>query len=167
MDPERIITAGCGVFTAAGSRKGREKLRKTAEEMGRDKFLPDLNCSLALSLLTSLDRYIEVRNEIAENYKNALMKTRHKTVIHRDNSIAVYPFFPVIAASGTREIIKYASRKKIEVLNLFDDSVISRYEVEDCPEAAALKLRCLMFPLYPNLGKSNIENIVKVLTTLP
>lgn len=112
MDPERIITAGCGVFTAAGSKKGREKLKKAAADLGSDKILPDLNCALALSLFSTIDKYIETRCEIAENYKNALMKTKHKTVIHREDSIPVYPFFPVIAASSTKDIIKYAAKKK-------------------------------------------------------
>ncbi len=40
------------------------------------------------------------------------MKTKHKTVIHREDSIPVYPFFPVIAASSTKDIIKYAAKKK-------------------------------------------------------
>ncbi len=58
-------------------------------------------------------------------------------------------------------------RKKIEVICTFEDSVLAEYEIEDCPEASNLKLRSLLFPLYPNLGKTNIEQIVKVLTTLP
>ena len=167
MDSGKIITAGGGAFAAAGNKKGREKLKKAASEFGNDKFLPDLNCALALSLFSTIDRYIEIRNEIAENYKNALMKTKHKTVIHRENSVPVYPFFPVIAASSTKEIIKYASKKKIEVISSFEDSVIASEEISDCPEAANLKLRSLLFPLYPNLGKTNIEIIMKVLTTLP
>ena len=167
MDPERIITAGCGVFIAAAGKKGREKLKRAASELGRDKFLPDINCALALSLLSTVDKYIGIRNEIAENYKSALMKTQHKTVIHREESTPVYPFFPVIAGSSTKEIIKYAAKKKIEILNSFEDSIIAKYEITDCPEAAGLRLRCLIFPLYPNLGKKNIEHIVKVITTLP
>ena len=167
LDPDRIITAGCGVYTAAGNKKGKDRLKKVSAEMGRDKFLPDMNCALALSLLSTVDKYNSIRIEIAENYRNAIMKTKHKTVVHRENSIPVYPFFPVIAGSSTREIIKYASKKKIDVAEAFEDSIIARYDIDSCPEAANLKLRTLLFPLYPNLGKTNIENIVKVLTTLP
>ena len=167
MDQEKVITSGGGVFIGAGGKKQKERLRKSVQEMGSDKFLPDLNSALGLSLFSAIDKHTGIRNEIAENYISALMKSQHKTVLCKENSTSVYPFFPVIAKTSTKEIIKYALKKNIEVRLLPDDLIIEKYEIKDCPEAANLKLRCLIFPLYPNLGKKNIEHIVKVLTTLP
>jgi len=39
--------------------------------------------------------------------------------------------------------------------------------VPSTPEARGLLLRCLLFPIYPSLGRRNIDTISKVLMTLP
>jgi dTDP-4-amino-4,6-dideoxygalactose transaminase len=36
-----------------------------------------------------------------------------------------------------------------------------------CVNARSLVLRCLLFPLYPMLGKRDVEGVCKVLATLP
>ncbi len=36
-----------------------------------------------------------------------------------------------------------------------------------CPNARSLVLRCLLFPLYPMLGKRDVEAVCRVLSTLP
>ncbi len=167
MDCDRIVTAGCGVFVGAGGKKEKEKLRKTVSEMGDDKLLPDMNCALGLSQFSNINKNNQIRKEIAENFRNALMKSQHKTVVQKNNAENIYSAFPVIAKSGAKEIIKYALKKNIEVVSCFSDSILDKYMPEGFPEAENLKMRCLFFPLYPNLGKKNIEHIVKVLTTLP
>ena len=39
--------------------------------------------------------------------------------------------------------------------------------VAACPNARSLVLRCLLFPLYPTLGKRDVEAVCRVLSTLP
>ena len=39
--------------------------------------------------------------------------------------------------------------------------------IGETPEARNLLLRCLLFPLYPSLGRRNVDTISKVLMTLP
>jgi dTDP-4-amino-4,6-dideoxygalactose transaminase len=36
-----------------------------------------------------------------------------------------------------------------------------------CPNARSLTLRCLLFPLYPTLGKRDVEAVCRVLSTMP
>jgi perosamine synthetase len=35
------------------------------------------------------------------------------------------------------------------------------------PNARSLVLRCLLFPLYPMLGKRDVEAVCRVLSTMP
>ena len=43
-----------------------------------------------------------------------------------------------------------------------DDEIYNAY-----PNAKSLLLRCVLFPLYPTLGRKNAETTAKVLAALP
>ncbi|GAI83413.1 unnamed protein product, partial [marine sediment metagenome] len=71
-----------------------------------------------------------------------------------------------------------AMKNNIQTLPAFSDSIITFEEnpavgedfrplKNSCPKAENLLRRCLQFPLYPSLGKKNVQLISKVLTTLP
>ena len=51
----------------------------------------------------------------------------------------------------------------------FENTVIALREeqLENCKNAKSLLLRCVLFPLYPRLGKNQSSKIAKVLATLP
>ena len=167
MDPDKIITAGTGTFVAVKSRKNRELFEKTVLEYSKDIFLPDLNAALAVNQVNNLEKIINARNDIASIYSQAVMKTKNKTFMQINNSSNVFTAFPVIAESSTKEIKKYALKKGVEVLDAFPDSIMNKLNIEECPEAKALNMRCIIFPLYPNIGKINAEKIVKIISTLP
>lgn len=167
MDPEKIITSGTGTFVSSKSRKEKELLKNTITMYGADILLPDMNAAAALNQIANIEKVLQARREIAEIYSQAVMKTRNRTLSQKNDFINVYPSFPVMAETGTKEIKKYASKKGVEVIEAFENSIISKLNISDCPEAKNLNLRCLLFPLYPNMGKSNAEKVVKILSTLP
>ena len=51
----------------------------------------------------------------------------------------------------------------------FTDTVaaLEGSEASHCVNARSILLRCLLFPLYPTLGKRDVETTCKVLATLP
>ena len=74
-------------------------------------------------------------------------------------------------------IRQYAAKNSIATRPAFSDRIIAMEELQagnntvdilsSCPNAADLWRRCVLFPLYPTLGKKNIQLIAKVLATLP
>ncbi|MCL2705778.1 MAG: DegT/DnrJ/EryC1/StrS family aminotransferase [Spirochaetaceae bacterium] len=165
MDPDKIITAGSGTFVAVKSKKNKDFLKNIVLEYDKDIFLPDLNAALATNQVNNLEKIIKARNEIAAIYSQAVMKTKNKTFMQLNNSF--FTAFPVIAENSTKEIKKYALKKGVEVLDAFSDSIINKFNIGECPEAKKLNMRCIIFPLYPNIGKNNAEKIVKIISTLP
>jgi dTDP-4-amino-4,6-dideoxygalactose transaminase len=63
----------------------------------------------------------------------------------------------------------YARKKGVITQQAFTDSIITNSEIEngDYQGARQIYRRCLLFPLYPMLSRSEIETISKVLSTLP
>ena len=167
MDPDKIITTGSGTYIAAGNKKERDALKNTIHSYGYDVLLPDMNAAVAITQLANSDKLIKARQDIADSYTQAVMKTRNKALVQKNSSKNVFYSFPVIAESGIKEIKKYAAKKDIEVSEAFNGSIIKAFNTDECPEAYKLNMRCVLFPLYPNIGKSNAEKIVKVISTLP
>ncbi|MDX9799982.1 MAG: DegT/DnrJ/EryC1/StrS family aminotransferase [Spirochaetia bacterium] len=167
MDPERIITTGSGTFVAGKSKKEKDMLRSILLTYGKDILLPDLNAAIAVTQLDNIEKIVDARAGIADNFVQAVMKTRNKTFLQKNEFRNIYYSFPVIAESSIREIRKYAQKKGVETAEAFEGSIIKNINVEDCPEAQRLNMRSLLFPLYPNIGKSNAEKIIKVISTLP
>ena len=165
MDPDKIITTGTGTFVAVRNKKNREVIKNIILKYDKDIFLPDLNAAVAINQVSNLEKIIKARNDIADFYTQAVMKTKNKTFIKINNSF--FTAFPVIAESSTKEIKKYALKKGVEVLDAFSDSIINKFNIEECPESKALNMRCVIFPVYPNIGKNNVEKIVKIISTLP
>ena len=167
---DKIITAAGGTYISCRTRKERENLKKSVEELSPDILLPDVNSALGYSQLGSLEKNINLRKEIAELYGQALMKSRYKTLTQKNEYKNINYSFPVlIDGSSIRELKKYASKKKIEICRGFTDSIMDRSGTKGsrCPEAEKLIMKCILFPLYPNMGKKNAETVLKVLNTLP
>ena len=68
-----------------------------------------------------------------------------------------------------KEISQYAKKKGINTRIAFEHTALDVLNIEQfpCPNARVFKMRCILFPLYPMLGKKNISLISKVLATLP
>ena len=163
-----IITAGGGGIVLARSRGIHSRLKECARAYQEHSFLPDMNAALGLAQMKELDATIGTRREIAAVYGEALMRTRHRTFVHRHDGENADYSFPVIAADSVPEVRKYALKNGVETLPAFADSAVARDGVRPvCPQASDLALRCLLFPLYPMLKKRDVESVAKVLSTLP
>ena len=70
---------------------------------------------------------------------------------------------------GFKDVKAYTQKKDIQIEAAFADSVVEKYAdaALSCKVSKSLMLRTAVFPLYPRLGKSQIEKIAKVLLTLP
>ena len=170
MDEDGLVTTGGGAAVLAGSRKDQGALNRIAENLHPTVFLPDMNASLGIVQLKNLYEYLESRDEIADIYTKSLMRTKHKKLIQKgDDFINVNYSFPVVLETGIHEVSAYARKKNVLTEPAFSGSIAAYSEEvqSNCPNAKNLLLRCVNFPLYPMLGKSNISVISRVLSSLP
>jgi len=97
------------------------------------------------------------------------MQGRHKTITQPGEGTPAVFSFPVILSSGLKEVKQYVNRKDIEIEPAFAFSVAAKAgdALDGCINAKSLLMRCILFPLYPRLGSSNMAKIAKILATLP
>ncbi|NOY09096.1 MAG: DegT/DnrJ/EryC1/StrS aminotransferase family protein [Spirochaetes bacterium] len=169
LEENNALTCGCGAVVMTKSTKIlRDLKRKTNEkkEFGR---LPDLNASLALSQIRYLEEDMVLREQIAGLYRQAVSKTRHSTLIDENNCRNIHYAYPVVIKNGLHEVERYVRKHNIETAPAFGNSIITEFDGfgDSFPNAAGLSLRTLLFPLYPMLGKGDVDKIARVISTLP
>jgi perosamine synthetase len=170
MEPNGIATSGGGTLVLAKNKDALSALNAAAEPLTGDIFLPDLNASLGLVQWREYPHALEARETIADVYRQSLMKGRHRTLADPPGDARAVPYsFPVVLKSGMNEVRKYARKKGVETLPAFFGGIMEGYSEaeEQCPRAKSLMMSTLLFPLYPTLGKQNVQLTAKVLSTLP
>ena len=170
MEPDAIATAGGGTLVLARDKAALSSLETAAQPFTPDAFLPDLNASLGIVQWREYPHALEARDLIAEVYRQSLSRGRHRTLSEPEGEGRAVPYsFPVVLSSGMNEVRKYARKKGVDTRPAFFPGVMDGYPSaeEQCPIAKAFALSTLLFPLYPALGKRNIQLISKVLSTLP
>jgi dTDP-4-amino-4,6-dideoxygalactose transaminase len=169
LEEEDMVTAGGGVLLLATGKRELAALKKASGALPPSCFLPDMNAALGLMQVAALERFILRRKEIARVYTQALAKSRYRSLVQSGESDNAWFSFPVFLEGEVNEITHYARRKGVETTPAFHDTIIARMDSTGLPfpNARALFLRCLLFPLYPTLGKQNAAIVSKVLSTLP
>jgi hypothetical protein len=103
-------------------------------------------------------------------FSRAIMSGRHKTFVRAGDFGSTIYSFPVVLASGFKDVKAYAQKKGVEVSQAFANSIIALRNEELAPKcvcANSLFMRCALFPLYPRLGHKDAERIVKILASMP
>ena len=169
LEERNVITAGGGAFALGRTKRDVGILKKAVEAFDGTYFLPDLNAALASIQLRHIEDFISRRRDIAAAYSRSLAKGRHRTFIQDEESENVYYTFPVVFDGGVNDVMKYARNKRVMVEKAFENTCAfwSTSDVTTCPNANALYLRCVFFPLYPLLSSEQIERVARVLSTLP
>lgn len=169
LEPDGIITSGGGVLLMGKGKKETVNLSKPAEGYTSELLLPDFNAALGITQIRNVEKFIERRKEIASVFSRAVMQSRHRMLIQRGEGENIFFSFPVLLDSGMKDVQAYARKKGIETQPAFADSILADLAdpERDWPAARSLLLRCLLFPLYPTLTKTGIQQIEKTLSTLP
>lgn len=169
LEPDGIITSGGGVIILGKGRKEVNILQRIIESYQLEILLPDFNAALGITQIQSIERFLSKRKDIAQVFSQAILRTRHKPLLQLDEAENVYYSFPILIASGLKDVQAYCKKQGIETTLAFDHSILGAglTQEKDFPISRALYLRCLLFPLYPSLTKTSIEHLQKVLTSLP
>ena len=167
--PEDIITCGVGALVLGKSRNAAAQLKKLAEASPLYSPLPDMNAALGNAQLAALERFVTARREIQAAYAQTLLKSRHKPLVQKGEAENVLAAFPVVLAEGMKDVRQYAMKKNVETKPAFAEAAVATDEVGEAsfPNARSLMMRCLLFPLYPMLGRRDVETVQKVLATMP
>ncbi|WP_319417279.1 DegT/DnrJ/EryC1/StrS family aminotransferase [Marispirochaeta aestuarii] len=166
MDP---ITTGGGAVILPGSMKYRRLLKPLEDELPTETRMPDINAALGLAQMQNIESMHQQRSEIYEVLSQALMKSKHHGFSPDSEKSVVPTAFPVVIDTGMNEVRQYALKNGVQTENAFASTPYARLQSEeiDCPVAASLALRTILFPLYPSMGRKNTELLVRILSTLP
>ena len=169
LEVRHMITAGGGAVILAGTKRDLSVLKQAAQTLDSTYMLPDLNASLAGAQLKHIEEFIERRRDIAGVYTRSIAKGKHRTFVQVGDAENVYYSFPVVLDGGVKDAVKYAQSKRVMATRAFEDTANfwSERGGPSCPNAHALFLRCVFFPLYPLLTKGQIDRVARVLSTLP
>lgn len=169
MEPHDPLNVGGGTAVIGARKKYSTRIKKIAEEWPAERLLPDMNSSLGVAQFKNQENFFLKRREIYSLYINAVRKGRHTTPIQKGEAEHVPSTFPVFVKGGVKDIQAYARKKGVATEQAFSDSIIafSDADTDSCEGARQIHRRCVLFPLYPMLSKSEIETVSKVLSTLP
>ncbi len=174
LSPDSIVTGGDGGLVMSSDKAIVRRLQDLVEV--RLAPLADLNASLALAQMREIESFIDARRQIAAAFARSVSRTRHKVLIQGEDGDNVHYSFPVMLASGMRDVRQYARKKGVETAPGHAGSLLAeggeggdgeQAQGGDYPAARSALMRCLLFPLYPTLGKTRVDTVAKVLATLP
>ncbi len=169
LEEDGIITTAGGSLLLSASRALISDFKKQTVQNERSSSMTNLNAALGVVQIKQVDTFLAKRREIRDVFMKSIMKTKHRPVPAAEDEHMVPYSFPVVLKSGVQNVIRYAAKQGIRVVQAFEGCAQSRYPVENCmcPQAEALSLRCVLFPLYPMLPGQSVQLIAKVLSTLP
>ena len=168
LEEKDMITAGGGALLFAAGRRDAAILRSLGE-LPPEYQLPDINAAMAAVQLREAEKNLLRRRELAEGYMHAALQTRHKRFRETEGLDYNHFAFSLILEKGVKEVKSYAKRKEIAVAEAFDSTLAGSGAIPSaqCPNAASLALRTLLFPLYPRLGAQAAQHVARLITTLP
>lgn len=141
-----------------------------------EQLLPDMNAALGLSQVRELSRFLHKRSEIGRLFRDALLRSRHSPLLEEGEGVDFT--FPILVKDGRPEVRRYAEKRGIQSEAAFTNAAAAVEEGARgaageagagaaFPRAQQLLWRGLLFPLYPSLGRKDVQLMCKVLSTLP
>ncbi len=169
MEASDILTVAGGTAVLSSRKKYSTRIKKLIEDWPSSRYLTDMNSSLGCAQLRDQEYFFLKRQEMYRLFIDAVRKGRHSAPVQTGEGEQVFHAFPVFIKGGLREVQSYARKKGVITRQAFSDSIITNSGIEngDYQGARQIYRRCLLFPLYPMLSRSEIETISKVLSTLP
>ena len=167
MEANAIATAGGGTLVLSRTKSLLNALNVHAQKLAPDAFMSDINASLGLVQWLEHVKALNVRRAVFQIYSDAIRRGRHGILSNERPSI---PWsFPVTLTSGVKEVSRYALKHGVETALAFSGRILELFPnaSETCPNAGLLSIKTVLFPLYPNLSKKNVQLVAKVLSTLP
>lgn len=163
-----IATGGGALLCARGKRDG-QILRSMEESLPFELKMTDYNAALGVSQLKSVSQMVERRKAIQEILSMQLARTHHAGLKIAESEATPIYAFPVFAEVSSKEIIEYAKKHGVQAELAFSSS--SAIMAEDAaarfPVARSIALRCILFPMHHKLSNQQVDQIGKIIATMP
>jgi perosamine synthetase len=168
MEAQDLVTCGGGTVVLGAKRKELSLLRRNSEGLAETAQMSDMNAALGIAQVHAFETALGARRELVAFLEDAARKSGHGTFSRTVEEDRVPAGFPLILKGSANEAVAYARKHNVHAALVFEDACIGVMENQDAwPNALGLALRTLAFPLYPTLGKRNLEQVAKVVSTLP
>ncbi len=169
---EGVITAGGGGAVICRNTRDKAILTNVVDGFPPDILLSDMNAALGLTQLRQLEHFLSRRREIAGVLVRALQRSRHRIPAQPGDGENVWMTLPVLVDGSVAEVQQYAKKHGVSTQPAFDlGEIENRLEAAQgegsYPEARRFAMRTLRFPIYPMLPNKEIDQLKRVLSTLP
>ncbi len=143
--------------------------------LGLNLRITDIQCALGLSQLGKLESFVRRRREIAGVYRNRLRESSlFQTPVEKDYAYHSYHLYPVLIREEARrrEIYEILRSRGVGVqvhyIPVYWHPLYRNlgYRKGLCPSAEAFYRREISLPLYPCMGKEELEHVIEILEDL-
>lgn len=159
--PETLV-AGAG-----GCLAGFRQAPLFGDEPAGWETLSDLGAALVLSQWQDREIFADKKRE---HFRRLFVKLRgYAQPKQVGDGEPVLPWFPVLVDNGAKEILAYARKHAIEADWAFRNlpSLSPEAGADFCPRARSFLYRTLIFPLYASISERDLNDLGKVISSLP
>lgn len=166
VEADDVISCGGGAVVLSNA--------PITEKIFKEDSMPDLNAALGLVQYRFFNDYSQKRREIVQVYQNAFMRSGAKNKMFGIPNADLPPEeynafkFAITLNSKVDDALKLASKSKIEIKRVFDDSLVSTLALRDdsLTNSVYTAARTVCFPLYYFLKNNEIEEVAKMVAHL-
>jgi dTDP-4-amino-4,6-dideoxygalactose transaminase len=159
-----MVTTGNGGMLASKEREWGRAIQAFKNDAERvDYLMSDFNASLGISQMSKLTKSIETRRRIGRYYDDAVLGSGGSLVGRDDGKELVYSSYVVKTSTPFEECQRFFKRHGIPVLKGLERPLhsILGENVTEYPLTEELCNSLIALPIYPSLGKEEIETITK------
>lgn len=135
--------------------------------LGINGKISELQAAMGLAVFPHMDKIIENRKNVTDNYLGNLDFSKLKSIKIRENTKWNYSYFPVIFASEEKllQVQKALNTKQIFPRRYFYPSLntISFVDGKTMPVSESIASRILCLPMYSGLEKVDVNRIIKLI----
>jgi dTDP-4-amino-4,6-dideoxygalactose transaminase len=169
LEADSPIATGGGALLCAKGKRDAQILRALDEALPSELKMTDYNAALGLSQLKSYSQMMERRRAIREILQAQLARTRHSGLQIEEPELWPAYAFPVFSETSAKEIIDYAKKHGVQAELAFSSSsaMLGQDAETVFPSARSIALRCVLFPMHHKLLNQQVDQIGKIIATLP
>jgi dTDP-4-amino-4,6-dideoxygalactose transaminase len=169
LEADSPIATGGGALLCAVGKRDAQILRALDEALPSELKMTDYNAALGLSQLKGYASMMERRKAIRGMLQAQLARSRHAGLRVEDAEQPPCYAFPIFSETSAKEIIEYAKKHGVRAELAFASSpaMIAENAAAMFPSARSIALRCVLFPMHHKLSNQQVDQIGKIIATLP
>jgi dTDP-4-amino-4,6-dideoxygalactose transaminase len=159
-----MVTTGNGGMLASKDREWGRAIQAFKNDAARVEYLmSDFNASLGISQMNKLKKSVESRRKIGQYYDDAVLGSGGVLIGRDDGKELTYSSYAVKTSTPFEECQRFFKRHGIPVQRGIERPLhtILGEDVREYPLTEEMCNSLVALPIYPSLGKEEIETITK------